>query len=469
MQWNTIVLSLTGELVDADRIRCAIPDDADLRTHHDVEEAARAVMSSAIGAGQRESSDRFGFLLVFAGTAETTYVAEVIARLRATAQHVPIVLVTKERAPGDILTIIAAGCDEFAHFPICPQLLRARLERLFDAYYRTDPTAVELSTALGVKHIIGESAPMQAIKAKIPIFSKCDASVLIDGETGTGKEVCARAIHYLSPRVDKAFVPVNCGALPLDLVENELFGHERAAYTGASVAAKGLVAEADGGTLFLDEIDALPPKAQVKLLRLLQDKEYRPLGSPRYRRVDVRFIAATNFDLTQQYQNAQIRDDLFFRISVLRLTMPPLRDREQDVLLLADHFLDKFSIKQGRRPLALTPAARQSLLHYHWPGNVRELEHVIERAVVLAESRPAVAPEDLQLPGTGGEQPAPSFRAAKQRVVARFESNYLRAMLAAHRGNVARAAAAAGKDPRALRHLIRKHNIDVQAYRATRG
>ena len=209
-------------------------------------------------------------------------------------------------------------------------------------------------------------------------LARCDATVLISGETGTGKEVCARAIHYLSPRSSKPFITVNCGAIPAELVENELFGHERGAYTDAAVAKPGLIAEAEGGTLFLDEIDCLPLLAQVKLLRFLQEKEYRPLGSVKTRAASVRVIVATNADLENALRQGRLRQDLYYRINILSLVLPPLRQRQGDILLLARHFLAKFTEEFAKPVQDFSPDVLPTLLAYPWPGNIRELEHTIE-------------------------------------------------------------------------------------------
>ncbi len=468
-QWKIVVVDLGGDPADIDCVRTAIPDSTDMIISIDVAQAVAALASTEfVPNPQTESAGRL-IAIVLADSVDAARVQHAVTQLKAVAEQVPIVVVTDDRPSGDVLRFFEAGCDDFSPRPIRPQLLRARLEHLCQRHYGQDPVTAPLMAKFGLKQIVGESAPLLAVIAKLPAFSRCDATVLLDGETGTGKEVIARAIHYLSPRANKPFVPVNCGAIPLDLIENELFGHDRAAYTGATVAGKGVVAEAEGGTLFLDEIDALPPKAQVKLLRLLQDKEYRPLGSPRMKRADVRILAATNRDLAQERQHGRVREDFFYRICVLRLTMPPLRERGHDVVLLADHFVDRFT-RQLRRPRpALSPGANRSLLLYDWPGNVRELEHVMERAVILAEERPVIGVAELQLPVLATEGQAASLSQVKQNVVARFETGFIRAMLQAHHGNVTHAAVAACKNPRAFRQLIRKYNIDVNAFRSPRA
>ncbi len=312
--------------------------------------------------------------------------------------------------------------------------------------------------------LVGHSPAFREMLEKLPLLARCDASVLISGETGTGKEVCSRAIHDLGPRAMAPFVPVNCGAIPSELVENELFGHEREAFTGAANARPGLIREAEGGTLFLDEIDGLPLASQVKLLRFLQEMEYRPLGSTRARTADVRVIAATNADAEEAVASGRLREDLFYRLSVLPLELPPLRDRPEDNPLLARHFLERQARKLGVGKPKLSGPALEKLLHHPWPGNVRELEHTIERALLLGRNRATLELEDIQL--RRDHNPAPrTFREAKARIVARFERAYVEKMLLAHHGNISRAARASGKNRRAFFELVRKHEIDADRYR----
>lgn len=320
--------------------------------------------------------------------------------------------------------------------------------------------AEKLTKRFGLHQLIGQSAPFLAIKAMLTSIAQHQVSVLILGETGTGKELVARAIHYLSPRHAQPFSAVNCGAIPVDLIENELFGHSRGAFTGAATAATGLIQEADGGTLFLDEIDCLPSLAQVKLLRFLQEKEYRPLGSAQMRRADVRVIAATNTNLEDALKQGHFRHDLYYRLNVIPVTLPALRDRPDDIPLLACHFLAKCRKEFSKPPMDFTAEALRRLQSYDWPGNVRELEHVVERAIVLAQN-PRIEAHDLRLPLT---MPPPSrlpFREAKIQVVTQFERSYIEELLAEYQGNISRAARAARKDRRAFWHLMRKHGIPV--------
>lgn len=323
-----------------------------------------------------------------------------------------------------------------------------------------------LKEELGLTRFVGSNPVFIAELKKIPLVAKCNAGTLILGETGTGKEIFARAIHDLSARSDKPFVPVNCGAIPVDLMENELFGHQRGAFTGASQSQLGVIDEAEGGTLFLDEIGSLPLLAQVKLLRFLQDKEYRPLGSTKSRRADIRVIAAANTPLESAVKAKAFRQDLYYRLNIMAFSLPPLRSRRDDIPTFARHFLAKYSNDYSKPVPEILPEAFHRLLQHEWPGNVRELEHTIERAVLFSQQG-AIRGSDLTLADEQTAQPLPSFHDAKARVIVQFEKNYIEGLLIAYNGNVSRAAKAAQKNRRAFWELIRKHGIDLRPFRST--
>jgi len=311
-------------------------------------------------------------------------------------------------------------------------------------------------------NLVGQSVHFVREIEKIPIIARCSSSVLVHGETGTGKEVCVKMIFQLSREFSNSFVPVNCGAIPPELAENELFGHKHGAFTGASHEKHGLIQEAEGGTLFLDEIDSLPQIAQVKLLRFLQEKTYRPLGSTKECKANVRVIAAMNLPPNESIGAGRLRKDLYYRLNVVSIEMPPLRERRDDIPLLANHFLQKHSKLVGRK-VTIVPEALRTLILHDWPGNVRELEHVIERAVIFAENR--VIADFPQLSSnitTQGE----AFNEAKRRAVQEFERKYIQNLLILYRGNVSKAAAAAQKHRRAFLHLIQKHGIETARYRS---
>jgi Nif-specific regulatory protein len=252
-----------------------------------------------------------------------------------------------------------------------------------------------LLSDVNIEHnMVGESAPMQQLYQLISRVAPADSTVLISGESGTGKELAARAIHKNSRRANKAFVAVNCAALAENLLENELFGHEKGAFTGAVTQKKGRLEIADGGTLFLDEVGEISPALQVKLLRVLQEREFERVGRTRTMKVDIRLVAATNKNLEEAIEKGTFRQDLFYRLNVVGVEMPPLRDRREDIPLLASYFVEKYSAKCNRRVRGITPEARTRLASYDWPGNVRELENAIERAIVLGTTE-QVLPEDL--------------------------------------------------------------------------
>ncbi len=313
--------------------------------------------------------------------------------------------------------------------------------------------------------VIGHAPSFQAQLAKLPRYAAVDAGVLIQGETGTGKEVFAQALHYLSPRAGAPWIAVNCGAIPLELLESELFGHVRGAYTSAQASRQGLVAEAEGGSLFLDDIDCLPLPAQAKLLRFLQEHEYRAVGCNTLRHADVRVIAASNCGLRELVQRGAFREDLYYRLSVLTLQLPPLRERIGDLPLLAAHFLRQ----HGRPGQRLSAAALARLQAHDWPGNVRELAHVIERAALLAPGD-CIELEQVEIDGAEASVPPParseSLRDAKARLVEDFERRFVEQLLCQHGGNITQAAGAAGKNRRAFFELMRKYRIDSASFRA---
>jgi two-component system, NtrC family, response regulator GlrR len=330
-----------------------------------------------------------------------------------------------------------------------------------------DPSAsgpVELPTlgAMMAERIVGKSAAHAELLAQIRRVAASDAPALIEGETGSGKEVAARCIHYGGARRRGPFVPVNCGALPDSLIESELFGHERGAFTDARQSRRGLVAEASGGTLFLDEVDALSPKAQVTLLRFLQDQRYRPVGTAREHSTDVRLIAAANRPLEAGVDHGEFRADLLYRLKILYLLMPPLRERGDDVLLLAQHFVRVFAGKYGLSEKPLHAHAIAWLRGSRWPGNVRELENWVHREFLMCDGSEIGA----HLPAPGADACASAalnalacFRTAKAEAVRRFECEYLQRALREAQGNVSQAARLAGKERRAFGKLLKKHGI----------
>ncbi len=309
--------------------------------------------------------------------------------------------------------------------------------------------------------IVGASPVMGRILEMVAVAARTEIPVLILGESGTGKELVARAVHYTGGRAARPFITVNCGAIPETLMEDELFGHVRGAFTGAASDKRGVFEEAEGGTLFLDEIGELYPSCQVKLLRVLQEQEVRRLGDTRSRKVNVRVIAATNRDLGRDMADKRFREDLFHRISVLPVTMPPLRERREDLPLLVDHFLRRFNRELGRSIRGFTPRAIERLKAHPWPGNVRELENRVKQAMVMAKSEVVDVDALALFSGSAGGGEFPTFRKAK----AEFERNYVIQVLQACGGKVAAAARLAGKDRKDFYDLMKKHQVDPAGYR----
>jgi two-component system, NtrC family, response regulator GlrR len=319
--------------------------------------------------------------------------------------------------------------------------------------------------------LIGRSAAFLECLERIERYSTCNAPVLFQGETGTGKELAARAVHYLGRRRDAPFVPVNCGAIPEALIESELFGHARGAFTDAREPHAGLVAQAQGGALFLDEIEALSARAQVALLRFIQGREYRPIGGRLVQGVDVRIIAASNADLQSMVGEGRFRADLLFRLDVLSTTIPPLRERDDDSVLIARAFAERFSREYAKAPLALAPGAEDWVRAQCWPGNVRELENVVHRRVVLSDGplldlRPQARNSAGSSVGASPMLTDRGFREAKARVIADFERSYVTELLARSHGNLSEAARVAGKERSRFGRLVKKYGLAREAFTA---
>ncbi len=317
--------------------------------------------------------------------------------------------------------------------------------------------------------IIGGGSWIKDLYDKLSMAAPTDVTIAIYGESGTGKELVARTIHSLSHRYQKPFVVVNCAAIPEALLEDELFGHVRGAFTDAARDREGLFAAADTGSIFLDELGELPLPLQAKLLRVLQSREFRPVGTDKTRKVDVRVIVATNQDLEQAVAEGRFREDLFYRVNVFPIQLPAVRERREDIPLLAHHFLRKHRRDVGKSVTGFSPAALDALSAYSFPGNVRELENRVHRALVMARGDLIqVADLDLQ-----GAQRTPSvdidiarpFRDLKRDAVARFEREYLARLLAAHHGNLAAAARAAGVDRKNLWAMAKKYGVDLESFR----
>ncbi len=405
---------------------------------------------------------------------------------QALAEHpgLTVVVMSAYGSQEQALEAVGAGAYDYVRKPFKPEeivfVLRKAEER--ERLLRENRRLQGVDGAMPVERILGESEPLRVVLRQVERLAPVGTTILITGESGTGKELVARALHARSPRAAMPFVAVNCGAIPGGLIESELFGHARGAFTDARTARRGLFSEADGGTLFLDEVGELPPPAQVKLLRVLQEGEIRPVGENRAEKVDVRVIAATLRDLGRLVERGEFREDLYYRLNVVNVRVPPLRERTSDIPLLARSFLARFNREFNREPpvRGFSPEAEALMASYAWPGNVRELENAMERAVLLADG-PLILPDNLperlwaaSPPGPTGDNASPArvppagSDLSLKRAIRELEESYIRAALRRTKGNRTRAAEVLDISHRALLYKIKEYGIDPDA-EAERG
>ncbi len=396
--------------------------------------------------------------------------------LKAEQPATEVVLVTAYGTVERAIEAMKGGATEFLEKPVSIDLLRLVVRRCLErAALRQEVARLRdaVQAAEGMGRIVGRSQAMQQVFTLIRTLAPVDSTVLVLGETGTGKELVARELHEQSERRSRPFVTVSCGAIPETLLESELFGHDRGAFTGATKARPGKFEAADGGTLFLDEIGEISPAVQLRLLRVLQEKEVERLGETKPTKVDVRIVAATHRDLETLMREGKFREDLFYRLNVLPIRMPALRERTEDVPQLAAHFLARFADRFKKPITGIAPAALQALLAHAWPGNVRELEHAIERAVIMtAGSELTDIPLGRQqtrptAPGGDGFHADLTLPFAHVRKVAleQVESSYLRGLLTIHRGHLAAVARAARINDRTLYEKMREYGLRKEDFR----
>ncbi|KFE63618.1 sigma-54-dependent transcriptional regulator [Hyalangium minutum] len=394
---------------------------------------------------------------------------------QAIAEHpgLTVLVMSAYGSQEQALEAVGAGAYDYVQKPFKPEeivfVLRKAEER--ERLVREN-RRLRTASAPPPERILGESEGLKAVLRQVDRLAPVNTTILITGESGTGKELIARALHERSPRVTQPFVAVNCGAIPAGLIESELFGHAKGAFTDARTAKRGLFSEADGGTLFLDEVGELPLPAQVKLLRVLQEGEIRPVGESRAERVDVRVIAATLRDLGKLVERGEFREDLYYRLNVVNLRMPPLRERREDIPLLARAFIQRFNRQLNREPPVerLSPEAEALMSSYGWPGNVRELENAMERAVLLTDG-PHVLPSNLPErlwtapPPPAGSAPVQHAGSdlSLKRAMRELEETYIRAALRRTKGNRTRAAEVLDISHRALLYKIKEYGIDPDA------
>ena len=398
---------------------------------------------------------------------------EVLERVRDMAQAPTVIMMTAYGVIDLAVESIRKGAYDFITKPFDNTRLVLTLKKAME-YHRLLHENRDLQELVRgpslFQGMVGASPRMREVFETIRMVAKTDATVLVTGESGTGKELAARAIHRLSPRRGRAFVAVNCPALPENILETELFGYAKGAFTDAKQDKKGLFQEADKGTVFLDEIGDLPPTLQTKLLRVLQEKEIKPVGDTRSVKVDVRVVASTNRDLQEQMREGAFREDLFYRLNVVGVRLPPLRERKEDLPLLVEHFLKRHARELQRPGLKVPPGFMESLQENPWQGNIRELENVLKRSVIMARDDTLAFPE----PPEGRHETSPEsktalldlpYREAKDRVLRAFNRDYLAAVLARHNGNVTHSARACGLERQSLQQLLRRYGVRAETYR----
>ncbi len=392
---------------------------------------------------------------------------ELLRQARELFPDLGVVLMTAFASVETAREAFKLGADDFVTKPFDVEELKLIVKKTLEKQALIDENRAFKRAQRergSVKNIIGNSAKMQAIFQMIETVAEVQSTILITGESGTGKELVARAIHDLSPRAERPFISINCGAFTETLLESELFGYVKGSFTGANTNRKGLFEAANSGTIFLDEIGEMSPSMQVKLLRVLQERKIRPVGAHEEILIDARVIAATNRDLKQMSLDGQFREDLFYRISVIPIILPPLRDRSEDIADLVAHFIGKFCDQAGRK-LTISPRSMQFLENYMWGGNVRELEHTIERAVAL-ERGDEIQPERLpeHITNYNPERISAEFELPESGInlsahLENLEKTYVIEALRKTNGNQTKAADLLQMQVRSLRHLLDKHDI----------
>ncbi len=389
---------------------------------------------------------------------------ELLALIRRQNAQVPVVVMTAYGSIETAVESMKAGATDFLLKPFSLDHLMQVVQKALEVRALRDENR-KLKEELGRRYeydnIIGRSEPMQEIFATVERVAPSRATVLLAGESGVGKDLIARAIHFRSPRKDRPLVKINCSAIPENLMESELFGYEKGAFTGAVTSKPGKFEQADTGTVFLDEIGDVPGPIQVKLLRILQEREFERLGSNVTRHTDVRVIAATNQDLRAALEQGTFREDLYYRLNVVPINIPPLRDRKQDIPFLANHFIKKLAPESGSQVESITPAAVEKLVNYHWPGNVRELENVIERSLVLCRGKELDA-DDIKL------ESAPRPRGQNEHhflpegmTLDQYEQELIREALRRADGNKSQAARLLGLTRNALRYRLTQMGLEA--------
>ena len=376
---------------------------------------------------------------------------DLVRHVRENFKDIGVMMITGYPTIEGAVTAVKTGAEEYLTKPFTDEELLSAVQRVLDKLHLRQAAQVQFQLKLPSSYgFIAESEAMQRVFSAVDKAASTSATVLIIGESGTGKELLARAIHYKGARASAPFVPVNCGAIPQELLESELFGHIKGAFTGATETRAGFFQTADGGTIFLDEISETSLSMQVKLLRVLQDREVCMVGSTRSRKVDVRILASTNKDLLSLVKKGSFREDLFYRINVITIELPPLRERGDDILLLIHHFATKFAMGLGKAAPQFSDEALQTLRNYHWPGNVRELENVVQRLVLMTDG------ELIEVPDLPSLMRFSALRETGfHRTLAEVETEYIRNVLESVNGNKTQAAKILGIDRKTLREKLK--------------
>ncbi len=388
---------------------------------------------------------------------------QLMEKLHGKSPDMPVIILTAHGTIESAVEAMKRGAFTYLTKPFDPRELILHVEHALEkSRLASEITRLKglLTERYDFGNIVTRSERMKTVLVAVERVAVTDSTVFVRGESGTGKELIARAIHLASNRKDKPFVAVNCAALPETLLESELFGHEKGAFTGAIRSSKGLFAQAHEGTIFLDEIGDMPLSIQAKFLRVLQERQFYPVGGERPLEVDVRVIVATNQNIEELVSQGRFREDLYYRIHVIPVVLPPLRERKEDISLLVDHFLRKFCGQMGKKVKGLTPQAMQRLMLHDWPGNIRELENTIEYAVAMSDRE--IIDEDMILPTTKvPDEPVKPLKEAREA----FEKGYLTRLLEMTKGNVSSAATMAGKYRADFYNLLKKYLINPSEFK----
>jgi two-component system response regulator GlrR len=417
-----------------------------------------AELDSAVGLARETSLDLALIDLKLNGT-DGIYLMEQLHQINP---ELAVIILTAYGTIDSAVEAMKRGARGYLTKPFDSHQLLSQVQNLLEAV-RLDKEIRRLKIMLkdryGFDNIIGKSDKMKRVLEQVALAAESEANVYIEGESGTGKELIAKALHIASSRKDGPFVAINCAAIPETLLESELFGFERGAFTGAAQSKKGLFAQADKGAFFMDEISEMPISMQAKVLRVIQERTFYPLGAEKSLRVDARLISSSNRNLSEEVERGNFREDLFYRIHVIVIKLPPLRERKEDIPLLAKHFLKKYGRSMAKAVTGFSPEAVQKMMQHPWPGNVRELENTVEGAVALATKE--MISEDLILSNQVRNGGFESYKNAKEN----FERSYLRQLLEFTEGNVTQAAKLAGKYRADLYELLKKYSLTPEDFR----